>query len=143
MEEALTLSSLVIYFLNILTNFRHIVLQSARKLNSQVFQERNFANKMVSFHNLNVIFVTNLIFPLLSSMFNFFHSCSTFLVQETASKKKTGRIDLINTLLMLISKLLKIFTAPLQEKHITKINRSLPDSIQKCVDELICLMCFF
>ena len=39
--------------------------------------------------------MTNLICPLLSFMFNFIHSSSTFLVQETASKKKTGRINLI------------------------------------------------
>ena len=30
------------------------------------------------------------------------HSCSTFLVQETASKKKTGRTNLINTRLALL-----------------------------------------
>ena len=40
--------------------------------------------------------MTNLIFPLLSFMLKFFHTSSTFLVQETASQKKTGRINLIN-----------------------------------------------
>ena len=69
--------------------------------------------------------MTNLIYPLLSFMFNFVHSSSTFLVQETASKKKTGRINLINTWLALL-------------QHISKIKHNSPDSIQKYVDELIC-----
>ena len=46
LKEALTLSSLVIYFFITLTNFRHLVLQSTRKLNPKFFQKRNFANKM-------------------------------------------------------------------------------------------------
>ena len=83
--------------------------------------------KWVFFYNLNVFFMTNLICPLLSFMFNFIHSSSTFLVQETASKKKTGRINLINTWLALLHK-----------QHISKIKHNSPDSIQKCVDELIC-----
>ena len=89
LKEALSLSSLVIYFFNILTNFRHVALQSARKLNPNCFFRKNILQiKWVSFYNLNVIFMTNLIFPLLSFMFNFFHSCSTFLVQERASKRR-------------------------------------------------------
>ena len=60
-------------------------------------------------------------------MFNFIHSSSTFFLQETASKQKTGRINLINTWLAL-----------LQKQHIWKIKHNLPDSIQKYVDELIC-----
>ena len=44
--------------------------------------------KWVSFYNLSVFSMTNLICPLLSCMLNFIHSRSTFLVQETASKKK-------------------------------------------------------
>ena len=71
--------------------------------------------------------MTNLICPLLSFMFNFIHSSSTFLVQETASKVKTGRINLINKLLALFHK-----------QHISKIKHNSPDSMQKYVDELIC-----
>ena len=156
MKEAVTLSSLIIYFLNILTNLRNKVLKSAWKLNPNFFRKgilqmksfhkcyvRNdvlrkfskftgkqhlckslFFNKVavwgmcfpVSFAKFlrtpllqnvfgwmfligheNVIFMTNLIFPLSPFMINFFHSCSTFLIQETASKKKIGRINLINT----------------------------------------------
>ena len=63
--------------------------------------------------------------PLLPFMFNFVHSSSTFLVQETASEKKTGRINLINKWLALL-------------QHISKIKRDSPDSIQKFVGELIC-----
>ena len=40
--------------------------------------------------------MNNLIFPLFSLMFNFFQSCSIFLVQESVSKEKAGRINLIN-----------------------------------------------
>ena len=70
----------------------------------------------------------------------FFHSSSTFLVQETASKKKkkkkkkTGRNSLINIRLILISNLLKYFTALLHE-HLWQIKHCSPDSIQKCADE--------
>ena len=71
--------------------------------------------------------MTNLIFPLLSFMFNFIHSNSTFLVQETASKKKTGRINLRNTRLALLHK----------QHYISKSKHNSPDSIQKCVDKLI------
>ena len=39
--------------------------------------------------------MTSLICLLLPFMFNIRHSDSTFLVQETSSKKKTGRINLI------------------------------------------------
>ena len=56
--------------------------------------------------------MANLICTLLPFMFNVFHSSSTFLVQEAASKKKkTRRINLINMWLVLISSLLKYFTA--------------------------------
>ena len=48
-------------------------------------------------------------------MFTFFHLCSTFLVQETASKDNAGRINLI-----LISHFLKYFSAPLHEKTYLK-----------------------
>ena len=42
-------------------------------------------------------------------------------------KKKPGRINLINTWLALLHK-----------QHISKIKHNSPDSVQKCVDELIC-----
>ena len=78
--------------------------------------------KWVSFYNLNFIFKTNLIFLLLSFMFNFFHPCSTYSVQF---------------------KLTQIFygSSP-WKKRISEIKHSSLDSIQKCVDELIC-ECFF
>ena len=54
-------------------------------------------------------------------MFNFFHSCPTFLVLETASKKKTGRINLTNCVaIILIPNLLKYFTALFHEKTYLK-----------------------
>ena len=62
LKEALTLSSLIISILNILTNFRHIILRCARKLNPS-FTKWILQIKCVSFYNLNVIFLTNLIFP--------------------------------------------------------------------------------
>ena len=108
-----------------LDKFQHIVLQFARKLNPNFFRKGILQIKWVSFYNLHVFFMTNLICPLLPFMFNFVHSSSTFLVQETASKKKTGRINLINTWLALL-------------QHISKIKCNSPDSTQKFVDELIC-----
>ena len=81
-----------------MTNFRHIVPQSAMKLIPNLFRRGILQIKWVSFYNLNVFFLTNLTFPILSFMFNFLNSCSTFLVQETASKNKTGRSNLINIL---------------------------------------------
>ena len=97
-----------------------------KKVESNFFRKAILQIKWVAFYNLNVFFMTNLICPLLSFMFNFIHSSSTFLVQEAASKKKTGRIDLINTWL-----------AVLRKQHISKIKHNTPDSIQKCIDELI------
>ena len=44
--------------------------------------------KWVFFYNLNVFFMTNLICSLLSFMFKFIHSCSTFLVQEQPQKRR-------------------------------------------------------
>ena len=76
--------------------------------------------------------MTNLIRPLSSFMFNFIHLWSTFLVQETVSKKKTCRINLINMWLALPHK-----------QRISKIKHNSQDSIQKCVDELICEMSSF
>ena len=124
MKKALALSSLEIYFLNILTNFRDLKHQSARKLNPKFilfylfiffFRKGILQKKWISFYKLNLFFMTNLIFPLLPFMLNFFHFFSIFLVQETVSKRKTGRINLINTWLILISNLLKYFTALLRE----------------------------
>ena len=43
------------------------------------------------------------------SIFRYFHSYSILLLQETVSKKNTGRIDMINVYLILISNLLNIF----------------------------------
>ena len=79
------------------------------KLIPNLFRRGILQIKWVSFYNLNVFFLTNLTFPILSFMFNFLNSCSTFLVQETASKNKTGRSNLINAKLILISNLLKYF----------------------------------
>ena len=94
------------------------------KVESQFFLEKEFLQiKWVSFYNLDVFFMSNLIVihvQLYSFKFN-------VLVQETASKKKTGSINLINTWLALLHK-----------KHISNIKLNSPDSIQKCVDELIC-----
>ena len=50
------------------------------------FRKEILQIKWVSFYNLNVFFVINLICLLLSFMFNFIHSCSTFLVQEQPQK---------------------------------------------------------
>ena len=61
--------------------------------------------------------MTSLICLLLSLMFNFVHLNSTFLVQETASKKRTGRINLTNTWLALLHK-----------QYISKIKHNSPDS---------------
>ena len=63
---------------------------------SKFFLENEFCRSL-SFYNLSLFLMTNLISPLLALMFNFINSSLTFLVQETAWKKKTGRINLINT----------------------------------------------
>ena len=90
LEEALTLSSLVIYFLNIFTNFRDIVLQSARKLNPNFFQIKNFANKIDIFLQFKRHFHEQSNFSVIAILVQLFHSWSTFLVQEAATKKETG-----------------------------------------------------
>ena len=77
------------------------------------------------------------------SIFRYFHSYSILLLQETVSKKNAGRIDMINAYLILISNLLKYFLALLHQKQISKIKHSSPDFIQKCIEKLICEMCFF
>ena len=63
---------------------------------SKFFLENEFCRSL-SFYNLSLFLMTNLISPLLALMSNFINSSLTFLVQETAWKKKTGRINLINT----------------------------------------------
>ena len=66
------------------------------KVESQFFFKKGILQiKWVSFYNLNAFFMANLICPLLSFMFNFIHSSSTSLVQETASKKKKRLVELI------------------------------------------------
>ena len=47
--------------------------------------------KWVSY-NLIVFFMTNLVCPLLSFIFNFIHSCSTFLVQEQPRKRRLVKL---------------------------------------------------
>ena len=86
-------------------------LDKLQAYSSSVCEKVESQIKWVSFYNLNVFSMTNLICPLLSCMFNFIRSSSTFLVQETASKKKTDIINLINTWLILISCLLKYSVA--------------------------------
>ena len=112
--------------LNKFQTYRHIALESARKLNPLFFffLKRNFANKMGIllhfkrlFHDQSYLSVIVIHVQLYSSL--------TFLVQETASKKKTGRINLTNTWQALL-------------QHISKIKHNSPDSIQKNLDELIC-----
>ena len=81
-----------------LDKFQAYSSSACEQVEPQFFCRKGISQiKWVSFCNLNVFVMTNLICPLLSFMFSFIHSCSTFLVQETASKKKTGRINLINT----------------------------------------------
>ena len=112
-----------------LSKFQAYSSSVCKKVESQFFFRKGILQiKWVSFYNLNVFFMTNLICPLLSFMFNFIHSSSTFLVQETASKKKTGRIILIHTWLDTL----------LHKQQISKIKHNSPDSIQKHVEELIC-----
>ena len=71
------------------------------------------------FHDQSYLPVIVIHIQLYSFMFN-------ILGTRTASKKKTGRINLINAWLALLRK-----------QHISKITHNSPDSIQKCVDKLI------
>ena len=112
------------------TNFRHILLQSARKLNPNLpilFRWGILQIKWVSFYSLNVFFMTNLICPLLSFMFNFIHSSATFWYKKQPQKRRLVELILTNTWLALLHK-----------QHISKIKHNSPDSIQINVDELIC-----
>ena len=49
-----------LFFLHILKNFSHTILQSARKLNPKFFPKKDFANKLVSFYNLNTVANSNI-----------------------------------------------------------------------------------
>ena len=51
--NSLNLSSFAIYFLKILTYFRHVIIHSARKLNPIFSWKRNFANRMDIFLQIN------------------------------------------------------------------------------------------
>ena len=70
LKEALTLRSLVIYLLNILFSLREGWMQSS-------FRKGILQIKWLSFCILNVFFMDNLIFPLLSFIFNFVNVLST------------------------------------------------------------------
>ena len=135
LKEALTITFLVICFLNILTNFKHIVLQSARKLNRIFFRKGILQIKWVS-HNL-MSFSWSILFIIHDQLFSFkFNVLRTR--NRTALKKKTGRINLINTWLIITSSLLKYLRHFSMKQHILKIKHSSPDSIQKCLDEVVC-----
>ena len=46
------------YFFKILTDFRHIILQSARKLNPKFFQGKSFTNEMGMYLYFKQLFFT-------------------------------------------------------------------------------------
>ena len=69
--KKLTLSSLVINFLKILTDFRHIIFQSVRKLNLKFFKKRNLTNKMNTSLQFRRLFFAQFFFPLSLLMFIF------------------------------------------------------------------------
>ena len=59
------------------------------KVESQFFLEKEFLQiKWVSFYNLDVFFMSNLICPLLSFMFNFIHSNSTSWYKKQPQKRR-------------------------------------------------------
>ena len=135
LKEALTITFLVICFLNILTNFKHIVLQSARKLNRIFFRKGILQIKWVSYNLTS--FSWSILFIIHDQLFSFkFNVLRTR--NRTALKKKTGRINLINTWLIITSSLLKYLRHFSMKQHILKIKHSSPDSIQKCLDEVVC-----
>ena len=77
--------------LNLTGNLRFKHLDTFQVYSSSVCEKVEsgiFQIKWVSFYNLNVFSMTNLICPLLSFIFNFIHSCSTFLVQEQRQKRR-------------------------------------------------------
>ena len=69
--KRLTLSSLFIDFLKFLTDFRHIVFQSVRKLNLKFLKKRNFTNKMNTSLKFRRLFFAQFFFPLSLLMFIF------------------------------------------------------------------------
>ena len=69
--KKLTLSSLFIDFLKFLTDFRHIVFQSVRKLNLKFLKKRNFTNKMNTSLKFRRLFFAQFFFPLSLLMFIF------------------------------------------------------------------------
>ena len=124
MKEALTLSSLIIYILNILTNFRHIILQSARKLNPP-FRKRILQTKWVSFSNLNVIFMTNLVFPFIAIHFQLFSLMFNILGTRNILKKEDWQNWSNKYVATSNTKLTQILTALLHEKAYPKDYRIL------------------
>ena len=112
---------------NILKNFRHAILHSARKLNANFFRKGIFGNKMGILLQFKRLFHEQSYLSIIVIHVQLYSFKFSVLVQETGSKKKTGNINLINTWLALLHK-----------QHISKIKLNSPDSIQKCVDELIC-----
>ena len=112
---------------NILKNFRDTVLHSARKLNANFFRKGIFGNKMGILLQFKCLFHEQSYSSIIVIHVQLYSFKFSVLVQETGPKKKTGNINLINTWLALLHK-----------QHISKIKLNSPDSIQKCVDELIC-----
>ena len=70
LEEAFP-SSLVIDFFKFLTDFRHIMFQSVRKLNLKFLKKRNLTNKMNTSLKFRRLFFAQFFFPLSLLMFIF------------------------------------------------------------------------
>ena len=93
LKEALTLSSLLIYFLKKFDEFPVYISSVCQKVESKIFIEKEFVKKG-SRSTIKTSFSRLILF------FCYCHSYSTlqtFLAQETASKMILGRINLINT----------------------------------------------
>ena len=72
-----------------LNKFQTYSSSVCEKVESQFFLRKGiFQIKWVSFYTLNVFFMTNIICPLLSFMFNIIYSWSTSLVQEQSQKRR-------------------------------------------------------
>ena len=124
MKEALTLSSLIIYILNILKNFRHIILQSARKFNPP-FRKGILQIKWVSFYNLNVIFMTSLIFPFIFIHVQLFSVVFNILGTRNSLKKEDWQNWSNKCVANSNIKLTQILTALLHERAYLKDYRIL------------------
>ena len=124
LKETLTLRSLVIDFLNILTNLRHITLQPARRLNAKFFKKRNFAYKMAIFLHFKHLFHGQSYF----SVIVIYIQLSKHSQYKHPQKKKIGSINLIHTWFQheTYSNILQYFS---YKRHISKIKHSSPDSI--------------